>query len=107
MANIIRGEVETNIAGKSYVLCLTLGAVAEIEAKLDCKSLNAMSQKFAQGEVSANDLVIILGAAFRGGGNAMRDDEVAALRFANGLRGAAELAAQVLKAGFMMDANEA
>ena len=31
MANAHRGEIEAELSGRTYVLCLTLGALAELE----------------------------------------------------------------------------
>jgi hypothetical protein len=59
-----------------------------------------LSERFAAGRVSARDLLAILGAGLRGGGNALTDDELARLSIEGGLKGAAEIAARLLRATF-------
>jgi len=68
MANPQRGEVELVVGGETHVLCLTLGALAEIEA-------------ICAGEtpMTATRLVDVLGALLRGGGSALDAREIRAL----------------------------
>lgn len=100
MANNQRGEIEANIGGEMRVLCLTLGALAELEGRLQADDLIALGEKFASGRVSAKHLIAILGAGLRGGGNNFSDDQVAKMTIANGLSGAAKIAADLLNATF-------
>ncbi len=81
-------------------LCLTLGALAELEAKLQAPDLVGLSERFASGRISATDLIVVLGAGVRGGGNNIADEELAAMPIDKGLVGAAEIAARLLKATF-------
>ena len=100
MANAHRGEVAASIGGETRVLCLTLGALAELEARLGAGDLVGLGERFASGRVSARDLTAILGAGLRGGGHAVSDDEVARMSVEGGLKGAAETAARLLRATF-------
>ena len=50
--------------------------------------------------MSARDLTAILGAGLRGGGNAVTDDDLARMSIEGGLKGAAEIAARLLRATF-------
>jgi len=100
MANIHRGEIDAVIGGETRTLCLTLGALAELEARLQASDLNGLGARFENGHVSARDLVAILGAGLRGGGNAISDEELARMRIDGGLKGAAELCANLLRATF-------
>ena len=75
MANAQRGEISAVIGGEERVLCLTLGALAELEARLGAGDLSGLGERFAGGRVSARDLTAILGAGLRGGGNAITDDD--------------------------------
>jgi len=61
-----RGEVALDIGGETRKLCLTLGALAEIEAALGCESLKDLSARLKR--VSAKDLQLVLAALLRGGG---------------------------------------
>lgn len=100
MAIAQRGEIEAVIGGERRVLCLTLGALAELESRLQAGDLVGLAERFSEGRISARDLTAILGAGLRGGGNALDDDDLARLNIEGGLRGAAEIAARLLKATF-------
>ncbi len=100
MANPQRGEVAAIIDGEEKTLCLTLGALAELEARLQAGDLVGLSERFAGGRVSARDLTAILGAGLRGGGHPVTDDDLARLHIEGGLKGAAELAARLLQVTF-------
>ena len=100
MPNIQRGEISAIFEGEELVLCLTLGALAELEARLMAGDLIGLSERFASGRVSARDLTAILGAGLRGGGNAITDDDLARMAIEGGLTGAADIAARLLRATF-------
>ena len=73
MAITQRGEIEATIGGEMRTLCLTLGALAELESRLQAGDLVGLAERFSGGRVSARDLTAILGAGLRGGGNDVRD----------------------------------
>ena len=100
MANPQRGEISAVLDGEERTLCLTLGALAELEARLQAGDLVGLSERFAGGRISARDLTAILGAGLRGGGNAISDDDLARMAIEGGLQGAAEIAARLLRATF-------
>lgn len=100
MTNPQRGEIDAVIGGERRTLCLTLGALAELENRLQAGDLAGLAERFAAGRVSARDLIAILGAGLRGAGHAIADDELARLSIEGGLKGAAETAARLLKATF-------
>ena len=70
--NAARGEVSIEIDGKPRRLCLTLGALAEIETALGCHKLQELQARLRA--LSANDMVSVLAILLRGGG----ESEVAA-----------------------------
>ena len=100
MPNIHRGEISALIGGEERTLCLTLGALAELEARLQANDLNGLAEQFASGRISARVLTAIIGAGLRGAGNAITDDDLARLHIEGGLLGAAQIAARLLKATF-------
>jgi len=63
MVNGVRGEVEIEISGVKYYLCLTLGALAEIESQLEIKSLSELSTVFSSP--SAKHFVVLLSSLCR------------------------------------------
>ena len=46
MANPHRGEIEVELGGKTYTLCLTLGALAELEQAYGGIDLIALAERF-------------------------------------------------------------
>lgn len=76
MANGVRGEVVANLAGAERTLCLTLGALAEIETGLGVAGVAALAERLRS--LSARDLMVVLAALLRGGGEAMLADGLAA-----------------------------
>lgn len=100
MANARRGEIEAVIDGRPRVLCLTLGALAELETAFGVDDLVALAERFASGRLSALDLIRILGAGLRGAGEAIPDAEVAFLAVEGGALGAAEAVARLVAATF-------
>ena len=64
--NRARGETSLSIDGQERRLCLTLGALAELESALDAPGLSALAERLQH--FSAQDLLIVLGALLRGGG---------------------------------------
>jgi hypothetical protein len=65
-ANGARGEVSVVLAGRERRLCLTLGALAEIETALGLDGLAGLAERMRA--LSARDLTVVLEALLRGGG---------------------------------------
>lgn len=87
------------------VLCLTLGALAELESAFGAGDLATLVERFSAGRLSASDLMRIVGAGLRGAGNVFTDDEVATMTIEGGARGFAELVAELLAATFSEEAE--
>ncbi|TCS12114.1 GTA-gp10 family protein [Caulobacter sp. BK020] len=64
--NPARGEVVVPLAGAPRRLCLTLGALARIEAVLRLDDWSALPERF--GRLSASELLAVLAALLEGGG---------------------------------------
>lgn len=99
-ANRHRGEVGALIDGEPRVLCLTLGALAELESAFGADDLGTLVERFAGGRLSAHDLTRIVGAGLRGAGHVFSDEEVAAMTIEGGARGFAALVSELLAATF-------
>ena len=65
-ANGARGEVVAVLAGAERRLCLTLGALADIETALGLDGLAGLAERMRA--LSARDLTTVLAALLRGGG---------------------------------------
>jgi len=100
MANRRRGEVAVMIDGTPRILCLTLGALAELELAFKVENLSELGEHFASGQFSADDLVHILGAGLRGGGNLYTDEDVRCMTIEGGALGMAKTAAELLTVTF-------
>jgi len=79
MANLHRGEIEAQFGGRVYRLCLTLGALAELENAFGADDLVALAARIEKGRLRARDLVTIISCGLRGAGATLSDGEVAAL----------------------------
>ncbi|TKT81231.1 gene transfer agent family protein [Aquamicrobium sp. LC103] len=99
-ANARRGEIEAELDGRPFRLCLTLGALAELEAAFAVGDLGALVERFRSGRLSASDMTRIIGAGLRGAEAVVTDAEVAAMRCAGGAAGFAEIVADLLAATF-------
>ena len=80
MPNRRRGEVALQLGDTRYTLCLTLGALAELEHAFGVEDLMALAERFGTGRLTTRDLLTLLGVALRGGGHAMSDAEAATCR---------------------------
>jgi hypothetical protein len=100
MANRHRGEIEAVLDGERYTLCLTLGALAELESGLGAADLMALAERFEARRLSARDLLRIIGCGLRGAGHMLADEEVARMRVGGGVAGYVGIAAELLAATF-------
>ena len=100
MANTYRGEIDAEIGGARRRLVLTLGALAELEDAFGAEDLVALTERFAIRRLKARDLVRIIAAGLRGAGQAVSDDEVAAMEVEGGAQGYVRIAAALLAATF-------
>lgn len=100
MANRHRGEIEAEIGGARRRLVLTLGALAELEDAFGADDIVALTERFSAGRLRARDLMRIIGAGLRGAGEAVTDDEVAAMAVDGGAHGYVRVAAELIEATF-------
>ncbi|MBN9061312.1 MAG: hypothetical protein BGP06_15245 [Rhizobiales bacterium 65-9] len=103
MANLHRGEIDCAFGGKRLKLCLTLGALAEIEAGLGVEGLAALGERLSSGRLATRDLVAIIGAAARGAGERIDDDELLRLPIGRDLPAMVEAVATLLGLAFASD----
>lgn len=100
MVNTCRGEIEAELDGRACRLCLTLGALAELEAAFGDADLLALAARFENGRMKATDIIKIIGAGLRGGGMDIADDAVARLGTSRGAAGFVDIVARLLTATF-------
>lgn len=99
-ANRHRGEIAAILDGRSFRLCLTLGALAELETAFEADDLGALVERFSRGKLSAFDIIRIVGAGLRGGGHPVSDDDVRTMQTENGATGFAAIVSELLVATF-------
>lgn len=100
MANRHRGEIDAKFDGREYTLCLTLGALAELEDAFGADDLLDLTDRFQGGRFKARDLTRIIGAGLRGGGHSLTDEDVSDMRPEGGLTGLARLVTGLLSLTF-------
>lgn len=106
MANRWRGEVEIEIDGRPHVMRLTLGALCELEDRLEDGSVVALVERFEKGTVRARDILALLGAGLRGGGVEISDADLARREIGGGPVAAMRLAAELLRVTFMLPGED-
>jgi len=99
-ANRHRGEISAEIEGQVYRLCLTLGALAELETAFGDTDLLALAERFEQGRISAGDAIKVIGAGLRGGGHVITNQELSCLQIDGGAGGYLRLVVDLLEATF-------
>lgn len=100
MANRHRGEIEADLGGTRRTLCLTLGALAELESAFGADDLAALADRFASGRISARDAIRVIGAGLRGAGEKISDEEVAQLASSSAAAGYVRIVVDLLAATF-------
>lgn len=100
MANPHRGEIEAFFDGRRHTLCLTLGALAELESAYGGADLLAIAERFESGRIAATDAIRLIGAGLRGAGHTISDEEVAAMRIEGGAPAMIAIVARLLAATF-------
>lgn len=103
MANPRRGEIDAILNGERYVLRLTLGGLAELEAYFKAENLHALIARFSEGKIAAQDIITILGVGLKGGGNALNDEALQNVECEGGLTGLAEIIGRLFAVTFAQD----
>jgi hypothetical protein len=95
-----RGEIEARLDGAPYRLCLTLGALAELESAFGDTDMLALAERFQSGRLSAREAVRIIAAGLRGAGHDIADEAVARMQADGGAAGFVDIVARLLAATF-------
>jgi hypothetical protein len=106
MANPYRGEVALSVDGEPRVMRLTLGALAELEARLKAESLMEMIARFETGGFRVRDLIALIVAGLNGGGWRITEAELLGRRIDGGPVEAAQAAARLLKLTFSIPGED-
>lgn len=92
--NGARGEVTLCIDGRERTLCLTLGALAEIETAFGCSSLAELQARMRR--LSAAELMQVVAVLLKGGGEQVAAEQLSAMKINPGL--AARAVAEAFRA---------
>jgi len=106
MANPYRGEVALSVDGETRTMRLTLGALAELETRLESDSLIELIARFEGGRFRVSDLISLLSAGLSGGGWPVSEAELVHCRIDGGPLAAAQAAAQLLKLTFTLPGED-
>ncbi len=88
------------IDGERHVLKLTLGALAELEGRLETGTLVELVERFESGAFSSRDVLALIVAGLRGGGWQGRIADLTTAEIEGGPVGAARTAAALLAHAF-------
>jgi hypothetical protein len=100
MANPFAGEVALVVNGQRHLLKLTLGALAELETRLQADSLAALLARFEGDDLRASDVFMLICAGMRGGGWTGDFDDLLTAEIEGGFANAARMAARLLALAF-------
>jgi len=100
MPNLHRGEIEAVLDGVPHRLCLTLGALAELESAFGAEDMLALANRFSGGRIAARDAIRIIGAGLRSSGRPIDDAAVGDMRVEGGAAGFVDIVARLLAATF-------
>ena len=105
-ANRHRGEIVARLDGKQVRLCLTLGALAELEGAFEDADMVALASRFESGRLSARDAMLVIAAGLRGAGHEVTNADVAHMRCDDGAAGYVAIVVALLEATFGGGAGE-
>lgn len=94
--NKARGETLLTIDGRNVRLCVTLGALAELEAAFDVVSLSELGERLTQ--LTASDLIIVISALTGAGEAHLTPAQIAAAQV--DAKAAAKAVADAFRAAF-------
>ncbi len=100
MANRHRGEIDAVLDGTPYTLCLTLGALAELEHAFGAGDLGQLAERLGQGRMSARDAIRILTAGLRAAGHDVTEEAVSRMQAEGAAAGFVTIVARLLAATF-------
>ena len=100
MPNPYRGEIQACLDGKTFRLCLTLGALAELEQSFGDTDMLGLAERFQSGRLKALDAQRIIGAGLRGAGHEVLDEAVGRMQAEGGAAGFVDIVARLLGATF-------
>ena len=100
MINRKRGEALWHHQGRDYRLCLTLGALAELEDYFETAGLAELGERLSRGSLAARDVIALLAAGLRGGGETLPRSALEALPVAELFPHALHAIAAMVEAAF-------
>lgn len=95
MTNPLRGEVQIQLGEESYKARLTIDALVRIETELD-QGILKLAARISQADIRISELIVVLRAALRGGGNDLSDKDIGNIISKIGIVGASTEVAKLL-----------
>lgn len=107
MHNKYRGEITGSLDGRDYRMCLSLGALAELEAAFGEDDMVALACRFESGRLKSSDAIRVIGAGLRGAGHDISNEAVAQMHSEAGAGGYVAIVVALLAATFGADEADA
>ena len=102
MVNPYRGEVSICIDGQDLPMRLSLGALAELESRLECKNLVGFVERFEAGEFRTADIILLVYQGLRCAGWGGSEDDLMKSQITGGPLVAAKAAGELLRVTFSL-----
>ncbi len=100
MVNRHRGEVALKAEGRTFTLCLTLSALAHLEAAYGGEDILSLADRFSRGQLTSSDALNLLEAGLKGGGHEGEIPDLESSHFEGGMAGLVRTLADLLKVTF-------
>lgn len=105
MTNPLKGQIEVTLGSNTYKARLTVDAIITIETAVGCGIIK-LAQKMAEADIRITDLIAVLHAALRGGGNDLQEKDISKIIQDVGIVEATRCVAELVTQSLTADSEE-
>jgi hypothetical protein len=105
MTNPLKGQIEVTLGSNTYKARLTVDAIITIETAVGCGIIK-LAQKMADADIRLTDLIVVLLAALRGGGNDLQEKDISRIIQDVGIIEATRCVAELITKSLQADSEE-
>ena len=105
MTNPLKGQIEVTLGSNTYKARLTVDAIITIETAVGCGIIK-LAQKMADADIKITDLIAVLHAALRGGGNDLQEKDISKIIQDVGIVEATRCVAELITQSLTADSEE-
>jgi hypothetical protein len=105
MTNPLKGQIEITLGDNTYKARLTVDAIITIETAVGCGIIK-LAQKMAEADIRITDLIAVLHAALRGGGNDLQEKDISKIIQDVGIVEATRCVAELVTQSLTADSEE-